>query len=327
MRYRILGKTGFRISEISLGTWQVGGGWREYFDEGIASRILHRAMDLGVNFIDTADIYGGGMSEKAVGKAVRERKDRIFVATKIGKRLPKQVPGKYNRKNLFLFVEDSLRNTGLETLDLLQLHTPPIEIYRKAKIFAVLDDLKREGKILHYGVSVKTVPEALAAMEHPGVAPLQLIFNMFRQRPAEDVFPIALQKNVGIIARVPLASGMLTGKLHHESTFSSEDHRNFNRDGKVFDQGETFSGVDYAVGLQAVEELKALFPHGDLAHYALRWILRHSAVSCAIPGASRPEQAESNALASAQPPLSHEQIWAVERIYDKYIRSQVHARW
>ncbi len=327
MQYRILGKTGFRVSEISLGAWQVGGGWNDHFDPEAASRILNRAMDAGVNFIDTADVYGDGQSEIAVGKAVRARKDRVFVATKCGRRLPAQTVAGYSRQNIFRFAEDSLRRMGLDTLDLLQLHCPPPDIYGHPEVFGALDDLQRAGKIRYYGVSVETVSEALAAMEYPGVSTLQIIFNMFRVRPADEVFPTALKKNVGILARVPLASGLLSGKMRSDTVFASDDHRHYNREGQRFDKGETFSGVDYAGGLRAAEELKALFPGQPLAGQALRWILMHEAVSCAIPGASRPEQAEDNVRASALPPLTDAQMQGVRAVYDKYIRAGVHAQW
>lgn len=328
MNYRTLGKTGFTISEISLGTWQVGGKWGEPFSHNNADQILNAAVDAGINFIDTADVYGDGESEKAVGRLVRSRSERIYVATKCGRRLQPHTNEAYQPAVLRTFVEDSLRNMGLETLDLIQLHCPPTDVYYRPEIFELFDRLKAEGKIQHLGVSVEKVEEGLKAIEFPNVTTVQIIFNMFRQRPAELFFTKAARRNVGIIVRVPLASGLLTGKFSPDTSFSADDHRNFNRDGAAFDRGETFSGVDYETGLIAVEELRSIFP-GDtnLAPDALRWILTFDAVSCIIPGASKPEHLISNVQASERPTPSLEQITAVKRVYDTYIKNPVHYRW
>jgi aryl-alcohol dehydrogenase-like predicted oxidoreductase len=328
MNQRTLGKTGFSISEISLGTWQVGGKWGEPFSHANADHILNAAVDAGINFIDTADVYGDGESEKAVGRLVRSRSERVYVATKCGRRLQPHTADAYQPAALRGFVEDSLRNMGLETLDLVQLHCPPTEVYYRPEIFEVFDRLKEEGKIQNLGVSVEKVEEGLKAIEYANVTTLQVIFNMFRQRPAELLFKEAQRRNVGIIVRVPLASGLLTGKFSAQTIFAPDDHRNFNRDGEAFDKGETFAGVDYNTGLAAVEELKNVFPdQPSLAVQALRWILMFPEVSCIIPGASRPEQLLSNLKTEEAPALSAEQMTAVRAIYDRMIRPLVHQVW
>jgi aryl-alcohol dehydrogenase-like predicted oxidoreductase len=328
MNYRNLGKTGFKISEISLGTWQLGGRWGEPFSEKIAEEILNRSIDEGINFIDTADVYNGGMSEKMIGRVLKKRSERIYVATKCGRRLNPHISEGYNKENIRVFVEDSLRNLDVETIDLIQLHCPPTEVYHRGEVFETLDRLKEEGKILNYGVSVEKVEEALKAIEYPGVASVQIIFNMFRQKPAEEFFQEAMRKDAGIIVRVPLASGLLTGKFSRNTAFLEGDHRFFNRKGEAFDKGETFSGVDYELGLEAVEELKKLFPENEnLALYALRWILMFDAVSCIIPGASRSEQIETNIRASELPALTEEQMSRVSEVYGRYIMPQVHHLW
>lgn len=328
MNYQKLGKTGFEISEISLGTWQVGGKWGDDFSHENAERILHAAVDSGINFIDTADVYGAGESEKAVGKFIKNRSERIYVATKCGRQLNPHVNEAYQPAVLRKFVEDSLKNMGFETLDLIQLHCPPTEVYYRPEIFELFDRLKDEGKILNLGISVEKVEEALKGIEFENVTTVQIIFNLFRQRPAELFFEQAQKKNVGVIVRVPLASGLLTGKFSKNSTFTAGDHRFFNRNGEMFDKGETFSGIDYETGLAAVEELKAVFPtHANLAPVALRWILQFAAVSTIIPGASNPEQATANLEALNVTDLNVEQLTAVNAIYDKYIKPQVHHLW
>ncbi|MFD2569769.1 aldo/keto reductase [Spirosoma soli] len=328
MQYRNLGKTGFSISEISLGTWQVGGKWGDSFSHDNADQILNAAVDSGVNFIDTADVYGDGESEKAVGRLVRSRTERIYVATKCGRRLQPHVNEAYQPKVLRNFVEDSLRNMGLETLDLIQLHCPPTEVYYRPAIFEEFDRLKDEGKIQNLGVSVEKIEEGLKAIEFPNVQSVQIIFNMFRQRPAELFFEQAKRREIGIIVRVPLASGLLTGKFDRNTNFSKDDHRNFNRQGDAFDKGETFSGVDYETGLAAVDELKAVFPGAqNVAPDALRWILTFDAVSCIIPGASKPEHLASNLQAMERPAPSPEQMAAVKKIYDERIKNPVHYLW
>jgi aryl-alcohol dehydrogenase-like predicted oxidoreductase len=328
MQHRTLGKTGFSISEISLGTWQVGGKWGDPFSHDNADQILNAAVDAGINFIDTADVYGDSESEKAVGRLVRSRSERIYVATKCGRRLQPHTNEAYQPNVLRKFVEDSLRNMGLETLNLVQLHCPPTEVFYRPEIFEVFDRLKDEGKIQNLGVSVEKVEEGLKAIEFPNVTTVQIIFNMFRQRPAELFFNEAQRRNVGIIVRVPLASGLLTGKFDRNSTFSKEDHRNFNRDGAGFDKGETFSGVDYETGLAAVDELRAIFSDdSNLAPDALRWILTFDAVSCIIPGASKPEHLISNLQAAERPAPTPEQMEAVKAIYDQRIKNPVHYLW
>jgi aryl-alcohol dehydrogenase-like predicted oxidoreductase len=328
MKYRILGKTGFRVSEISLGAWQLGAKWGEPFSEKTAAETLEQALAAGVTFIDTADVYADGLSEKAVGRFVRAHRDKVKFATKCGRRLNPHVASGYNEKNIRGFIEDSLKNMGVERLDLVQLHCPPTEVYYNPVVFALLDRLKAEGKIEHYGVSVEKVEEGLKAIEFPGVASVQIIFNMFRQRPAELFFKEAVRRNVGIIVRVPLASGLLSGKYRPDTVFGKDDHRFFNRKGEAFDRGETFSGIDYETGLKAVEKLKGLFPvDRPLAAVALKWILMFREVSCVIPGASRPDQAENNAGVSDMKALTKFQIDGVRRIYGEYIKPLVHQQW
>ena len=328
MKYRMLGKTGFKISEVSLGTWQLGARWGDKFDDAVAEQSLGRAAELGINFFDTADVYSDGLSERAIGKALKKMKERVYAATKCGRRLKPHTADGYNDRNIRKFVEDSLRNMALETIDLIQLHCPPTEVYYRPEVFETLEALVKEGKIRHYGVSVEKVEEALKAIEYPGVATVQIIFNMFRQRPAELFFEQARKRNVGIIARVPLASGLLSGMFTKETIFKKGDHRFFNRQGAFFDRGETFAGLDYDKGLEAVGELKALFPdHGKLAQYALRWVLMFREVSCVIPGASGVPQVESNVSASALPPLSRRQMEKVKDIYQRHFKHDVHHRW
>ena len=320
MKKRILGKTGFEITEVGLGTWQVGGKWGSTFSHENADKILNTAIDNGINFIDTADVYGDGESEKAVGRVVRSRSERIYVATKCGRQLNPHVDAAYQPDVLRKFVEASLKNTGLETLDLIQLHCPPTETYYRPEIFGLFDTLKKEGKILNMGVSVERVEEAHKAIEYENVTSVQIIFNMMRMRPAEYFFAEAAKRNVGILARVPLASGLLTGKFSASTTFEKDDHRTFNRNGEAFDKGETFSGVDYIKGLEAVEEIKQLFPEQtNLAAVALKWILMFKEVSCVIPGASRPDQVISNIEASKIAELSPKQMEGIKKIYDELI--------
>jgi aryl-alcohol dehydrogenase-like predicted oxidoreductase len=315
------------VSEISFGAWAIGGSWGQVSDQE-ASAALNQAVDSGVNFIDTADVYGDGRSERLIADLKKARREELVVATKAGRRLPRQTIEGYSRENLAGWLEVSLRNLGTETLDLLQLHCPPTELYDRPEVFGILDDFVRAGKIRYYGVSVQKVEEALKAIEYPNVQTVQIIFNCFRQRPADLFFARARQKEVGILARVPLASGLLTGKLRPDSTFAADDHRNFNRHGEAFDVGETFSGVDLQVGLESVEEMRRLLPTGvSMSEFALRWILMFEAVSCAIPGGKRPEQVIENCHASDLPPLNSETMAAVERIYKQKIAPQVHHRW
>jgi aryl-alcohol dehydrogenase-like predicted oxidoreductase len=327
MHYRELGRTGWKVSEISFGAWAIGANWGTVDDrESLAA--LHRAIDLGVNFIDTADVYGMGRSERLVARLRRERSETIYIATKAGRRLSPHTAEGYNKENLTRFVEDSLRNLETDCIDLLQLHCPPTAVLYRPEFFAMLDDLVRAGKLRYYGVSVETVEEALKAIEYPGVQTVQIIFNMFRLRPAELFFPEAKRRRVGILARVPLASGLLSGRMTAHTVFAEDDHRKFNRHGEAFDRGETFSGVDYEVGLEAVETFKEMVPPGaTMAQFALRWILMFDAVTCAIPGAKRPAQVEDNVRASDLPPLSEAQMAEISEVYDAKIRELVHQRW
>jgi len=327
MQYRELGRTGFRVSTISFGAWAIGGSWGAVDDaESLAA--LHRAIDLGVNFFDTADVYGDGRSERLMARLRRDRPGRLYVATKAGRRLDPHVAEGYQRANLTAFVERSLRNLEVEAIDLLQLHCPPTDVYYRPEVFGVLDDLVASGKLRHYGVSVERVEEALKALEYPGVASVQIIFNLFRQRPAELFFQEARRRGVGILARLPLSSGLLAGKMSRSSVFAADDHRSFNRRGEAFDRGETFSGIEFESGLAAVEELRRLAPAGmTLAQLALRWILMFDAVTCAIPGAKRPAQVEENAAASDLPPLDGAVMTAIRELYDARIRAQVHPYW
>jgi len=327
MKYRKLGRTGWKVSEISFGAWAIGSAWGEQRDED-SMATLHRALDLGINFFDTADVYGDGRSERLIAKLRRERSEPFYVATKAGRRLSPHVADGYNERNLTKFVERSLKNLATDCLGLVQLHCPPPDVYYRPEVFGVMDKLVAAGKIQHYGVSVEKVEEALKAIEYPNVKTVQIIFNLFRHRPAELFFPEAVKRKVGIIARVPLASGMLTGKLKKSSTFAPDDHRNFNRHGEAFDRGETFSGVDYETGLRAVKELKELVPPGvTLPQFALRWILMFEAVSCVIPGARRPEQIADNTHAASLNPLPPAKLAGVRKIYDRRIRPLVHQYW
>ena len=328
MEYRPLGRTGWNISEIGFGAWGIGGDAWGNTDDTTSIAALHRAIDLGVNFIDTADVYGDGRSEQLIARTRKLRSEQLIVATKAGRRLNPHVAGGYNRQNLTSFVERSLLNLETDALDLLQLHCPPSEVYDMPEVFGILDDLTQQGKIRFYGVSVERVDEALKAITYPHVQSVQIIFNMFRLKPAEQFFAAARERGVGILARVPLASGMLTGKFRTQTQFAQNDHRNYNRHGEAFDQGETFSGVDYDSGLQAVEQLRPLVPPGaSMAQFALRWILMFPEVTAAIPGAKTPQQAEDNAQAAELPPLSEETMQKVREVYDTYIRAQVQDRW
>ena len=327
MQYRALGRTGWQVSTVSFGAWAIGGSWGSVDDqESLAA--LHKAIECGVNLIDTADVYGDGHSERLVAQVLKERKDEIHVATKAGRRLDPHVAGGYNRENLTAFVERSLKNLDTEAIDLLQLHCPPTEVYYMPETFGVLDDLVQAGKLRHYGVSVEKVEEALKAIEYPNVKTVQIIFNIFRQRPAELFFKEALRKQIGVIVRVPLASGLLTGKMKPSTTFEADDHRAFNRHGESFDRGETFAGVDYETGLQVVDQLRPLVPEGwSMPQFALRWILMHDAVSCTIPGAKNPKQAQDNTAAADLPAISTEVMEQIEQIYTTRIRESVHHYW
>ncbi len=326
MKYRKFGRTGWNVSEVSLGTWQVGGRWGSGFDDAIAESILNEAVDQGINFIDTADVYENRQSEAAVARVVKARSEQIYVATKCGRFLSPHVSQSYTPKALTEFVEASLKNTGFETLDLIQMHCPPIEVYYRPEIFGAFERMKEQGKIQHLGVSVETVEEGLKAIEFPNVESIQIIFNIFRQRPAELFFKRIEELNKAVLVRVPLASGLLSGKFTAKSTFDPKDHRNFNRDGKAFDKGETFSGVPWELGLEAVSRLKKFLP-APMAEAALRWILTFDQVSTIIPGASRPSQVVSNAKASDAEPLPKEIMQQVREIYEELIKGVVHQLW
>ncbi len=327
MHYRIFGRTGWQVSEVGFGAWAIGGGWGTVSDAD-AIDALHAAIDQGVNFIDTADVYGDGRSERLIAQVLKERSEQVYVVTKAGRRLDPHVAEGYNRENLTAFIERSLKNLDVDALDLVQLHCPPTEVYYRPEVFGILDDLVKAGKIKYYGVSVEKVEEAIKAIEYPNVQSVQIIFNIFRQRPADLFFDLARQRQVGILARVPLASGLLTGKMTRQTRFPEDDHRNFNRYGESFDVGETFSGVDYETGLEAVERLRPMVPQGaSMAQFALRWILMFDAVSTVIPGAKNRRQATDNAQAADLPPFSDEVMARIKSIYDDMIRDQVHHRW
>jgi aryl-alcohol dehydrogenase-like predicted oxidoreductase len=328
MKYRQLGSTGYEVSEIGFGAWAIGADWGSV-DDTTAMAALNAAVDAGVTFIDTADVYGDGRSERFVAQLVKERSDvDLVVATKAGRRLDPHVADGYTGANIEAFIDRSLVNLDADSLDLLQLHCPPTDVYYRPEMFAALDEIKAKGKIKHYGVSVERVEEAMKAIEYPGVETVQIIFNMFRQRPAERFLDLAVAGDIGVIVRVPLASGLLTGKMRADTEFAASDHRNYNRHGEAFDVGETFAGVDYATGLAAVDEIEALRPaDATMAQFALRWILMHDGVSTAIPGAKNPTQAVANAAASDLDALDGATMAAVEGVYDRSIRSQVHARW
>jgi len=328
MKYRTLGKTGFNISEISLGTWQIGGKWGSGFDHNLADQLLRKALDEGINFIDTADVYEAGESEKAVGKVVRESNERIYVATKCGRQIDPHINENYTPEVLRKYVHGSLTRLGLDCLDLIQLHCPPTQVYYRPEIFGEFEKLKEEGKILNLGVSVGKVEEALKAIEYENVTTVQIIYNVFRQRPHEYFFKRAAKKNVGIIVRVPLASGLLSGKYSVNTTFGAGDHRLGNRDGEWFDKGETFAGIPYEKGLEAVQKLKVLFPEYDnLAPIALKWVLMSKEVSCIIPGATKTEQILSNLQATNIPDINDELAEQIRQIYEEDVKDWVHHLW
>ena len=328
MHYRPLGSTGYNVSEIGFGAWAIGADWGDV-DDNTAMAALHAAVDAGVNFIDTADVYGDGRSERFLARLVHERsREDLVVATKAGRRLDPHTADEYTGGNIERFIDRSLTNLDTDALDLVQLHCPPTDVYYRPELFGELDVLKEKGKILHYGVSVERVEEAMKAIEYPGVETVQIIFNMFRQRPADRFFELATQADVGVIVRVPLASGLLTGKMTADSTFSADDHRSYNRNGDAFDVGETFAGVPYYTGLDAVAELTGFVPDGaTMAQMALRWILMHDAVSATIPGAKNAGQAISNAAASDLPPMDAATMAQVSDVYEGSIAEHVHARW
>lgn len=334
MIYRTLGKTGYKVSEISLGTWQLGSRWGDEFNDEVAQQTLQSAVDNGITLFDTADIYQDRLSEPAIGRFLngengynRQHPDNpVHVVTKMGRDLNPHVAEGYNEQNLRYFVDRSRRNQQVDALDLTLLHCPPTSVFSDKKVFDVLDRIKAEGLIRHYGVSIEKVEEGLTALDHD-ISAIEVIFNMFRMKPSEELFARCAEKNVGIIVRVPLASGLLTGRYTADTKFGPQDHRTFNRNGEAFDKGETFSGVDYLTGVRVAQQLKEELHTDNLAATALRWILMHPEVSVVIPGASRPQQIVDNVVASTLPPLTDEQMQTVSRIYDKEIRPLVHHLW
>lgn len=327
MQFNSLGRTGYSISSIGFGAWAIGGTWGEVRDEDSLGA-LHKALDMGVNFFDTADVYGDGRSERLISRLRSERSEPFYVATKAGRRLPKQTVEGYSRENLHAWVQRSLENLKVETIDLLQLHCPPTDIYRSDDVFKVLDEMVALGMIRHYGISVETVEEAMLGIQYEGVQSVQIIFNLFRLKPADQFFAESQRRKVGILARVPLASGLLTGKMSATSSFARDDHRAFNRNGEAFDKGETFSGVPYDVGLEAVERLRAIVPQGmSMTQFALRWIGMFPSVTTNIPGAKNAMQAEQNFAAADLPPLEPSVMQAAQAVYDELIRAHVHSSW
>jgi len=327
MKYRIFGKTNWKVSEVGLGTWALGGGWGRV-SKSDAIGVLEKAIEGDINFFDTADVYGDGKSEQLIGQVLKSTDQKIYVATKFGRRLDPHVSSGYTKDNLERFLDRSLGNLGVDTIDLIQLHCPPIDLYYKPEVFEALDSFVEQGKIQHYGVSVEKVEEGLKAIEYPGVVSVQIIFNIFRQRPLELFFEQCKKKNIAVIARVPLASGLLTGKMSLVTKFPEDDHRNYNRQGKFFDVGETFSGVNFEIGLKAVEELKRIKPEDiSCVQMALKWILMHSEVSCVIPGAKNTKQLEENISASELTDLDPDVLKNIKIIYENFIKSKVHYRW
>ncbi|MBR1797005.1 MAG: aldo/keto reductase [Clostridiales bacterium] len=326
METKTFGRTGRELSRIGLGTWQLGTKWGDPFNEEEAMKILEAAYDTGITFIDTADVYNGGRSEEAIGRFIKSHPDHFYVVTKCGRRLNPHTDEMYTPETIEGFVDGSLMRLGLQTLDNILLHCPPSSVFQRDDIFARLDEIKRKGKIRNYGVSIEKVSEGLDAMEYD-ISAIEVIYNMFRLKPEEELLPKAQEKGIGIIARVPLASGLLTGKFTKNTVFGSKDHRSYNRNGEAFDKGETFSGVDYDLGLEAVSKLKELLGTDDLIPYALRWVMMNDAVSVVIPGASKAEQVYSNVRSAEFPELSSEQMAGVRDIYDRYIRAGVHDNW
>ncbi len=326
MNQRVFGKTGRSISEIGLGTWQLGTRWGDPFDKEEAFRVLEAAADAGITFIDTADVYNGGKSEETIGEFAAANPGRFYITTKCGRRLNPHTAEMYTPEAVAGFIGNSLRRLRAERLDMILLHCPPSSVYARDDIFGELERQKRLGRIAGYGVSVEKVSEGIRAMEY-GISAMEVIFNMFRLKPLDELFPMAQERGVAVIARVPLASGLLTGRFAPDTVFAPRDHRTYNRDGAAFDKGETFSGVPYDLGLKAVDALKQVFGTDQLAPFAIRWVLMHPAVSVVIPGASRASQVPDNAKAAALPPLTDEQMRAVCDIYDRYLREIIHPQW
>lgn len=327
MKYRTLGKTGVKVSEISLGCWQLGGKWGDEFNSSLAEDTLQIAVDNGITCFDTADVYQNGESEHSIGLFNKERSEKPFVITKVGRFSNPHVPSAYNKEQLKTYINNSRKNMDVEQLDMVLLHCPPTDVYYMPEVFKAMDNFKQEGLIKHYGVSVERVEEGLKAMEYEGVEAIEIIFNIFRQRPAGLFFEQAKKNNVGVIVRVPLASGLLSGKFNKNTTFNAGDHRQFNRNGEAFDKGETFSGVDFNLGLQAVEQLKNAFPGKNLAQLALQYILSFEAVSTVIPGASKTQHVISNVESTNLPRLTKDELKIIEDVYEKYIKNEVHQLW
>ena len=326
MKYRKFSNLNWNVSEIGLGCWGIGGNWDDVKDDEAMS-VLKRSLEKGVNFFDTSDVYGDGRSEKFIGKFIKSTSEKIYVATKTGQRIRPYIPEGYNIKNLEKFIDRSLINLDVECIDLLQLHCPPKEICSKKELYEIMDEFVKKGKILHYGVSVFNLSEAIAAIKFPNVKSIQIVFNIFRQKPMEDFFKEAKKRNVAIIARGSLASGLLTGTIDHNTKFNTNDHRNYNFDGKSFDIGDTFSGVNFKKGLEAVEQLKKILPENfTLTDLALKWILTHEAVSVVIPGATNKVQVEANTRASDLNEISS-LIPKIKSIYEELIKPDVHNRW
>lgn len=326
MKYRVLGKTGFNISEVSLGTWQLGSKWGDEFNEEVALETLEAAYEQGINCFDTADIYQGGLSEKAIGKFIKSKEDRVYIITKCGRKLNPHITEGYNKENITEFVNESIKNMDVDSLDLVLLHCPPTDVYYKKEVFDALDELKAEGKIKHYGVSVERIEEAIKAMDYD-ISAVEIIFNMFRIKPSELFFELAKKNNIGVIVRVPLASGLLTGKYTENTTFGANDHRSYNRNGEFFDKGETFAGVNYLTGVKAAQELKERLGTESLALSALRYILMYDEVSTVIPGASNPKQIQDNAKACELPAFTESEMNIVKEVYDRDIKPTVHYLW
>ncbi len=326
MNRRLFGKTNQHVTEIGLGTWQLGTKWGDPFNSKEAHSILQTAYDNGINFIDTADVYNGGESERAIGEFIKDKKDKLYIVTKAGRNLNPHTDEMYTSENIEKHIDGSLSRMGVDKLDMVLLHCPPTSVYKKDSLFAGLDRMKQNGKIANYGVSIEKVSEGISAMEYD-IAAMEVIFNMFRLKPIDELFELTMKNNIGVIARVPLASGLLTGRYNINTTFGDQDHRTFNRDGAAFDKGETFSGVNYELGLQAVEALKTLFQTDDLIPYALRWILMHNAVSTVIPGASNATQVLSNIRAAQMDALTQYQMLGVTDIYNTFMKNDIHGQW
>jgi len=326
MKFREFSNLGWRVSEIGLGCWAIGADWGNVSLDD-AREVLKTSLDQGVNFYDTADVYGDGRSEQLVSELIKSTSERLYVATKAGRRLNPHTADGYNLLNIESFIDRSLKNLSVECIDLLQLHCPPTETYSKKETYEMLDEIVTKGKIANYGISVETVSQAQEALKYPNIKSIQIIFNIFRQKPSEVFFKEAREKNVAIIVRVPLASGMLTGKMNKDWVFPENDHRNYNIKGVAFDVGETFSGVNFEKGLEAVERLKDLLPIGfSLTDLALKWILMHEEVTVVIPGAKNKQQVKNNLIASDKNDIT-EIISKINLVYEELIKPDVQDRW